>query len=42
MLAFLFEIGLHALAEPFRRRPQPWLAALGYLPLGAVRYLFAR
>ena len=30
----LFNLGLHALAEPFRTRPQPWLAALGYVAFG--------
>ena len=33
--AFL-NVGLHALAEPFRKQPQPWLAAVGYLVFGAV------
>lgn len=32
----LLEIGLHSLAEPFRRAPNPWMAALGYLLLGAL------
>jgi hypothetical protein len=32
----LFEVGLHSLAEPFRRAPNPWLAALGYTLLGAA------
>jgi len=32
----LLEIGLHTLAEPFRRAPNPWQAALGYLLLGAL------
>ena len=32
----LVELGLHSLAEPFRRPPNPWLAALGYLLIGAV------
>lgn len=32
----LAEAGLHALAEPFRRPPNRWLAALGYLLLGAA------
>ena len=32
----LIELGLHSLGEPFRRRPNPWLAALGYLLFGAV------
>ena len=32
----LVELGLHSLAEPFRRAPDPWLAALGYLLFGAL------
>lgn len=32
---FLFELGFHALAEPFRKTPSPWLAAFGYVLLGA-------
>ena len=32
----LFELGLHSLAEPFRRAPNPWLAALGYAAFGAI------
>lgn len=32
----LLEFGLHALAKPFRRRPNPWVAALGYAMLGAA------
>lgn len=32
----LVEIGLQALAEPFRKSPHPWLAAPGYLVFGAV------
>ena len=32
----LLEIGLHALAAPFKRAPNPWLAALGYLLFGAL------
>jgi hypothetical protein len=32
----LFELGLHALAEPFRRPPNPWLAGAGYLLFGAI------
>jgi hypothetical protein len=40
-LVFLFgealaSLGLHAVAEPFRRVPNPWLAALGYAALGAI------
>ena len=30
------EVGLHSLAEPFRKEPKPWLAAVGYLIFGAV------
>ena len=32
----LLEIGLHSMAEPFRRQPNPWLAALGYTLIGLV------
>ncbi|MEO6743444.1 MAG: hypothetical protein ABIS28_22235 [Caldimonas sp.] len=32
----LFEIGLHSLAQPFRKRRNPWVAAIGYAFLGAV------
>ncbi|MCP5158958.1 MAG: hypothetical protein H6974_01065 [Gammaproteobacteria bacterium] len=32
----LVELGLHSLAEPFRRPPNPWLAALGYGLFGAL------
>lgn len=32
----LVELGLHAVAAPFRREPNVWLAVLGYLLLGAV------
>jgi hypothetical protein len=32
----LFELGLHSLAEPFRKTPNPWLAAIGYLLFGAA------
>lgn len=32
----LIEIGFHSLAEPFRRPPNPWLAALGYALFGGV------
>lgn len=32
----LGEIGLQSLAEPFRRKPNPWLGALGYACFGAV------
>lgn len=32
----LIELGLHSLAEPLRRPPNPWLAALGYLLFGSI------
>lgn len=32
----LLELGLHALAEPFRRPPNPWVAAVGYALFGAA------
>ena len=32
----LLELGLHSLAEPFRRPPNPWIAALGYAIFGAA------
>lgn len=32
----LIEIGAHSLAEPFRRPPNPWLAAIGYALFGAI------
>ncbi|WP_415840409.1 hypothetical protein [Roseateles saccharophilus] len=32
----LVELGLHALAAPFRRQPNVWFAVLGYLVLGAL------
>jgi hypothetical protein len=32
----LFEVGLHSLSEPFRRAPNPWLAAVGYTLFGAA------
>lgn len=32
----LVELGLHSLAEPFRRPPNPWLASLGYALFGSI------
>ena len=32
----LFEVGLQSIAEPFRRRPDPWLAACGYVVFGLI------
>lgn len=31
----LAELGLHSLAAPFRKRPNPWMAAIGYSLFGA-------
>ena len=32
----LLELGLHSLAEPFQREPNPWVAAGGYTLFGCV------
>ena len=32
----LFEVGLRSLAAPFKRRPNPFLASIGYVLFGAV------
>lgn len=32
----LAELGFHSLAEPFRKPPNPWLAAVGYFLFGAI------
>lgn len=32
----LVELGFHSLPEPFRKRPNPWLAAFGYAIMGAI------
>jgi len=32
----LIELGFHSLAEPLRKPPNPWLAALGYFLFGAI------
>ena len=32
----LLELGLHSLAEPFRKAPNPWLAAFGYALFGCI------
>ena len=34
--SLFLEVGLRSLAEPFRKEPKPWLAALGYAVFGAV------
>ena len=31
----LAELGLHSVKEPFKKPPNPWLAAIGYAILGA-------
>ena len=36
LLEALAELGLHSMREPFRRPPNPWLAAIGYAILGAI------
>ena len=35
-LEALAEFGLHSVAAPFRKPPNPWLAAIGYAIFGAV------
>ena len=32
----LGELGLHSLGEPFRRKPNAWMAALGYTLFGLI------
>lgn len=34
VLEALVELGLHSMAEPLRKPPNPWLAALGYTLIG--------
>lgn len=36
IVELLYEWGLHAVSEPFRKSPNPWLAALGYTFFGGV------
>lgn len=36
MVEVLAELGVRAAVEPFRKPPNPWLAALGYCLFGAV------
>lgn len=36
VLEIVAEFGIRWLAEPFRRRPRPWLAALGYIVFGII------
>jgi hypothetical protein len=33
---FLAEFGLHCLGAPFKKPPNPWLAAIGYALFGAI------
>ena len=32
----LAELGLHSIREPFRKPPNPWVAAVGYALFGAI------
>ena len=32
----LAELGLYSVREPFRKPPNPWLAAIGYAIIGAI------
>ncbi len=36
IVELLVEIGLHSTSEPFRKPPNPWLAAIGYAIFGAT------
>lgn len=36
VIEILAEIGLHSVAEPFQRKPEPWLAFIGYAIFGAI------
>jgi hypothetical protein len=36
VLQVLIELGFHSIVAPFRRTPNPWLAAIGYALLGAT------
>jgi hypothetical protein len=33
---FLIEFGFHAIAEPFRKTPNPWIAAVGFTLMGGL------
>ena len=35
-IEILVELGLHSFKAPFERRPNPWLAAIGYVLFGAI------
>ena len=32
----LVELGIHAIGEPLRKPPNPWIAAIGYALFGAI------
>jgi RsiW-degrading membrane proteinase PrsW (M82 family) len=32
----LVELGIHSIAEPLRKPPNPWIAAIGYALFGAI------
>jgi len=36
VIEVLFELGLRTLTEPFKRTPNPWVAALSYVVFGAA------
>lgn len=36
VVEFLVELGIHSIAEPLRKPPNPWLAAIGYALFGAI------
>ena len=36
LIEALAELGLHSIAAPFRKPPNPWLAAIGYAIFGAA------
>ena len=36
IIEVLVELGIQSLAEPFRKRPSPWLSMFGYMLFGAA------
>ena len=36
VVEFLIELGIHSIAEPLRKPPNPWIAAVGYALFGAT------
>ncbi len=36
VVEFLVELGIHSIAEPLRKPPNPWIAAIGYALFGAI------